>query len=113
MRHPIAVERAKAMRRRLSPFEAKLWRHLKQRQVAGTKFRRQAPVGPYIADFLSHDAMLVVEIDGETHLGRERHDERRTLFLQGQGFRVIRFTNVDVRNNLEQVLIQIDEACRG
>lgn len=113
MRDPEAVERSKHLRQGMTPPERKLWYRLNNRQVDGIKFRRQAPVGPYIADFLSHDAKLVVELDGDTHAGdgAALHDEWRTQFLQERGFRVIRFWNSDVREDLDYVVERIRIAC--
>ena len=75
--------------------EAMLWRALRGSRVDGLKFRRQAPVGPYIADFLCFQQRLIVELDGPPHDGEERkaRDSARDEWLREQGFRVIRFPN--------------------
>lgn len=74
------------------------------------EFRRQTVIGPYIADFTYRAAMLVVEIDGDTHVMQIDYDTRRTAFLAAQGWRVIRFTNSDVIGNLEGVLQQLQSS---
>lgn len=84
----------------MTPAERRLWTLLRRRQT-GVKFRRQEPVGPWIADFLSHSARLIVEVDGESHATPEgmMRDAVRTASLQTFGFRVLRFSNVDVLTN--------------
>lgn len=97
----------------MTPPEIKLWYRLKNRQLDGLKFRRQASVGPYIADFLSHDAKLAVELDGDTHATDQAavHDERRTRFFEERGFRVVRFFNSEVREDIDHVVERIRIAC--
>ena len=113
MRDPLAVARGKCLRTSMTPPERRLWYRLNNRQQGGIKFRRQAPLGPYIADFLSHDAKLVVELDGETHAdpAEAARDERRTRFFQERGFRVIRFFNREVGEDLDHVVERIRLAC--
>jgi very-short-patch-repair endonuclease len=113
MREWKAVKRSRELRIDLTPPERRLWHRLNRRQLGGFKFRRQAAIGPYIADFLSHDAMLIVEIDGDTHgdSAQADHDARRTQFLEAQGFRVIRFFNAEVRDDLDDVVRRIRLAC--
>lgn len=86
--------------------EQKLWRALRRRQVKGWRFRRQAPVGPYIADFLCFDPRLVIEVDGGQH-AYSPSDEKRTAFLNQKGFHVLRFWNHDVLQWTEGVLLEI------
>ena len=82
------------------------------RGLAGLRFRRQAPLGAYIVDFVCLDRILVVELDGDQHghEGQRKADLNRTRWLEGQGFRVIRFSNHDVRLNVEGVCTAIAEA---
>ncbi len=98
-------ERARALRRQLTPAEALLWTRLRGRRFLDWKFVRQAPIGPYIADFLCRSALVVVEVDGATHSTEAEvaHDARRTAFLVGQGYRVVRVGNIDARDNPEGV----------
>ena len=84
-----------------------LWNALRNRQVAGLRFRRQVPVGPYCVDFICSAAKLVVELDGMSHDGRQQHDAKRTAFLNEQGLRVFRVTNDDVLDDVESVAIAI------
>ena len=104
--------RAKQLRRAMTRAETLLWRHLKADRLAGIGFRRQSPMGNYIADFVSHSCKLVVEVDGESHDFEERirHDERRDQWFASRGYRVLRFTNNDVMKNLEGVVLSILEA---
>jgi len=79
----------------------------------GVQFRRQLPVGPYTADFASHAVRLIVEIDGRTHTTGEAqfHDRQRQAWLEGQGWRVLRFSDDAVIGGLELVVIEIRAAC--
>jgi very-short-patch-repair endonuclease len=86
-----------------------LWQTLR-RSAAGARFRRQAPLGPYFVDFVSHSAKLVIELDGGHHAFQEEYDEERTRFLQHEGFRVMRFWNRDVADNLDGVFRAIEVA---
>ncbi|MDH2383364.1 endonuclease domain-containing protein [Bradyrhizobium sp. CER78] len=108
----IQRDRAKQLRRAMTRADTLLWRHLKADRLAGLNFRRQAPIGNYIADFVAHSSKLIVEVDGESHDFEERirHDERRDEWLMSRGFCVLRFTNDDVLKNLEGVVLSIAEA---
>jgi very-short-patch-repair endonuclease len=102
--------KARALRNAATPAERELWRHLARSQLDGVKFSRQMPVGPYICDFLSRSARLVIEIDGTSHDTRLAYDASRTEALERAGYRVIRFTNDDVFERIEGVLTIIREA---
>ncbi|APX67698.1 hypothetical protein AV944_13480 [Sphingomonas sp. LK11] len=95
---------------RLNPTDAerRLWRALSRRQIAGARFNRQVPVGPYIADFAARSEKLIVEVDGGQHGTQAAYDEARTHYLEAQGWRVIRFWNTDVLSNLEGVVATIE-----
>jgi very-short-patch-repair endonuclease len=82
--------------------ERKLWSVLRNSQLAGAKFRRQQPIGPFIADFVCQEQRLIIEADGGQHAAVGA-DERRTVFLESKGYRVLRFWNNEVLNNLEGV----------
>ena len=110
MRDRRLIERAKSMRREPTGPELKLWLELRAKRFGGAKFRRQVVVGSFIADFACRKPMLIVEVDGETHAERGEADAKRTAFLEGRGYRVIRFTNSEVATNLEGVLHAIGEA---
>jgi very-short-patch-repair endonuclease len=102
-----SVGRARELRRCSTESEKKLWLMLRNRQIDGVKFRRQVPIGPYIADFAAIEALLIVEVDGGQHASREPADRRRTAWLQRRGFRVARFWNNDVLGNPEGVIESI------
>jgi very-short-patch-repair endonuclease len=103
---------AKQLRRSMTRAETLLWRHLKAHRLAKLGFRRQSPMGNYIADFVAHSRKLIVEVDGESHdfEERTRHDGRRDQWFTSRGYRVLRFTNDDVMKNLEGVVLAIDLA---
>jgi len=84
--------------------ERRLWSHLRNRGLEGHKFRRQFTVGPFIADFVCAEDMLIVELDGGQHSERISEDARRTVFLESLGYRVLRFWNNDVLLNTDGVL---------
>ncbi|MDB5967954.1 MAG: hypothetical protein JWQ90_404 [Hydrocarboniphaga sp.] len=111
MRDSKAQTHAVELRRRMTDAEQRLWRHLKLRQLLGFKFRRQVPVGAYIADFACLEAMLIVELDGGQHLDNA-HDEMRTQYLQARGFRVLRFWNDQVFKETNAVLEVIAASLR-
>jgi very-short-patch-repair endonuclease len=103
------VPRARALRRDATAAEKRLWQYLRQAPFKQHHFRRQATIGPYFADFASHLRRIVIEIDGGQHsLGSA--DDRRTSFLQAEGYRVLRFWNNDVLANTAGVLLAIDTA---
>jgi very-short-patch-repair endonuclease len=101
------VDRARALRCAQTDAERLLWRHLRDRQLLGWKFRRQHEIGVYIADFSCADANLIVELDGGQHVDHALHDEHRTELLQRMGYRVLRFWNDDVLKATDRVLEQI------
>ena len=98
---------ARKLRREQMDQERILWSRLRARKVGGPRFRRQHPIGPYIVDFCCPEMMLVVELDGGQHADQETEDQERTRFLESQGYRVIRFWNNQVVENLEGVLEKI------
>ena len=91
--------------------ERKLWFALRDRRFAGFKFRRQVPIGPFIADFVCFEARLVIEVDGGQHADSIQ-DQRRDRWFAANKFRVMRFWNNEVRSNLEGVMILLAEALR-
>ncbi|HHJ17769.1 MAG TPA: endonuclease domain-containing protein [Gammaproteobacteria bacterium] len=96
--------RARHLRNRGSDAEQRLWQRLRNRQVCGAKFRRQHPIPPYIVDFVCLEKRLVIEADGGQHLEQQGHDEKRTAFLETQGYRVLRFWNDEILRQTEEVL---------
>jgi very-short-patch-repair endonuclease len=96
----------------MSPPEARLWNMLRMEPLDAVHFRRQVPIGPYYADFASHRARLVIEVDGSFHTTDHAiaHDTRRDVFIEGQGYRVLRFTTTDVLYHLDGVYLAIASA---
>ncbi|MBC8036827.1 MAG: DUF559 domain-containing protein [Rhizobiales bacterium] len=102
-----ATEFAKVLRRNQTNAEAKLWSRLRNRQLASRKFRRQFPIGGYIADFVCIEAKLVVELDGGQHADAAAYDTQRTSEFEAGGFFVLRFWNGDVLKDVEAVVATI------
>jgi very-short-patch-repair endonuclease len=98
------IERARALRKDGTPPEKQLWWALRGGRIGGLKFRRQHPIGPYVADFYCHDAKLIVELDGMSHEQKLRQDQERTAYLQAQDMKVFRVMNEDVSRDLEAVV---------
>src|SRR3989304_2670945 len=101
-------------RLRRNPTEAEkcLWALLRRKQIADHRFRRQAPIGLYVVDFVCFEAKLVIEVDGGQHALRGDRDAKRSQWLELQGFRILRFWNSDVLNNRTGVAEQIARALR-
>jgi very-short-patch-repair endonuclease len=100
----MADQRARKLRRNATEAEKRLWSRLRDRQLAGRKFRRQVPIGPYVVDFFCPDGELIVELDGGQHAIETERDDKRTRWLESEGYRVIRFWNNDVLGNTDGVL---------
>jgi very-short-patch-repair endonuclease len=109
MGNDLIAEAARELRQRQTEAEKLLWARLRDRQLCGVKFRRQEPIGNYIVDFVSFETKLILEIDGNPHKEMETkiNDNQRTLWLQGEGFRVLRFWNADILNDVKGVLEKI------
>jgi very-short-patch-repair endonuclease len=107
--------RARELRKNMTRAEKLLWSALRRKQIDGVRFRRQFPLGNYFADFVCLSARLIVEVDGETHVepAQKRRDRRRTLWLNGEGFRVLRVCNEEVFGELEIVLAMIVNEVRS
>jgi very-short-patch-repair endonuclease len=111
MRDPTLTGYARAMRSEMTEPETRLWLQLRAKRFNGVKFRRQKVIQDenrhYIVDFAANDPKLVIELDGDTHAGREQYDTARTKFLEERGYSVVRFLNSDVMENLEGVLSKL------
>ena len=105
----IAFQRARALRRKSTPAEKRLWQALRNRRLADFKFRRQHPIGPFIVDFFCNPAELVIEVDGDVHDIPEvmEYDLRREKCLKNLGLKILRFRNEEVMVNLSAVLEEI------
>ena len=110
MRDARLLALAKWMRSNPTAAEARLWYQLRAKRFAGWKWKHQTVLAPYIADFTCRGAMLIVEVDGDSHAFTELHDARRSEFLERAGWRVLRFGNTDVMGNIEGVLTILSAA---
>ena len=99
---------ARNLRKNQTPQEQKLWRFIRNNQL-GVKFKRQYPIGDYIVDFICREKWLIIELDGSQHNEDNNiiNDEIRTKYLESRGFKVIRFWNNDINNNIEDVILEI------
>jgi very-short-patch-repair endonuclease len=99
--------RAKELSRNLTPAEAKLWGYLRAHHIEDVHFRKQHAIGNYIVDFCALRKKLIIELDGSQHLEQEEYDLERTAFLKSKGYRVLRFWNNDVMNDIDGVICAI------
>ena len=107
------TRRARELRRDMTPTEKRLWYHLRGRRFNGFKFRRQTPIFGYIADFYCADFRLIIELDGESHVGREERDRERQRNLESQGFVVLRICDTEVYDDLDTILEWIWAHCNA
>ena len=105
-------DHARALRRVQTVAERQLWAELRGRRLAGLRFRRQHPIGPYIVDFCCLECSLIVEVDGDVHCNSERYsaDQRRSYALEQMGYCLVRFSNDEVHHDLDEVLRVIERA---
>ncbi len=101
---------AKSLRKNLTEAEKLLWKHLRDKNIANVKFRRQQAIGIYIVDFISFDRKIIVKADGGQHLDSET-DKERDEWLKMHGFKVLRFWNNEILTNLDGVLDIIRNVC--
>ena len=108
-RQGLKTKFAKQLRTSSTDAERKLWSILRDHQIAGLRFRRQQPVGPYVVDFYCSAAKLIIELDGDQHVADEgmKHDAIRTNWLTSHGYRILRFPNGRVMKNPQMVLDEI------
>ena len=104
------MHRAGELRKELTPAEQKLWAYLRGKKLNGVSFRRQHAIGNYIVDFCAIKQKLIIELDGSQHLEQEEYDLERTAYLELQGYKVIRFWNNDVMNDINGVIHAIEIA---
>ena len=98
------TERARALRRSAGDAERKFWSRVRGHRLGGWKFRRQVPLGPFIADFVCAAARIVIELDGDQHAEAAAYDAARTRYLEQLGYCVLRFPTRDVLHEIERVL---------
>ena len=99
--------RAKELSRNPTPAEEKLWPHLRTHRMGDVHFRRQHAIGNYIVDFCAARKKLIIELDGSHHIEQQEYDLERTKFLNSKGYKVLRFWNNDIMNNMDAVLMKI------
>ena len=99
---------ARELRANATDAERKLWSYLGARRVVGIRFNRQVPIGPFICDFVSRGAKLIIEVDGGQHDANAVADDTRTQLLERHGYRVLRFWNNEVMQNIEGVVNTIE-----
>ncbi|NES20008.1 MAG: DUF559 domain-containing protein [Symploca sp. SIO3E6] len=109
---PEIAQAARKLRNNLTPAEARLWEALRNKQLEGLRFRRQHPVGNFILDFYCPAVRLVVEVDGAIHDSQTEYDDARTAKLAEYGYKVLRFRNEQVMNDLPKVLAEIRGVAR-
>ena len=106
--NPEKINRARTLRRNMTPAEKVLWQELRGNKL-GSHFRRQQVIAGFIVDFYCHSAGLVIELDGEIHQEQQEYDARRDKILGNMGLHVVRFSNDEVLINMPKVLIQVNE----
>ena len=109
----LKINQARALRKNQTTAEKIIWQKLRSRQLAGFKFRRQHNIGRFIVDFYCDEIKLIIEIDGDVHAykQREKYDKERQKILESKGFKIARYTNYEVFNNLNGVLEDILRKC--
>lgn len=107
--NPKLKELAKKLRNNSTLSEVLLWNKLKNRQIKELKFIRQKPIGNYIVDFFCKDLMLVIEVDGVSHYENEKHDKERDNNLKKLGIKVLRISDIQVKNNINGVVLEIKD----
>jgi len=98
---------AKQLHRNMTESETKIWAHLRAHRMGDVHFRNQHAIGNYIVDFCAPRRKLIIELDGSQHLEQQEYDQERSSFLKSKGYRVLRFWNNDVLNNIDSVLTVI------
>jgi very-short-patch-repair endonuclease len=104
---PTGYELARKLRKEPTPAERKLWAYLRGNKLNGIYFRRQHSIGKYVPDFFAPKAKLIIELDGSQHIEQNEYDDERTIYLEEQGYKVIRFWNNQVMNDIEGVISAI------
>ena len=102
------TEFARQLRKDQTKAEAKLWKEVRNRQFFGLKYKRQVPINKYIVDFCCENEKLIVELDGDQHAEARKYDATRTEVLEDLGYRVLRFWNGEVFDNLDGVFAEME-----
>ena len=111
--NPKLKERARYLRNNSTLSEVLLWRHLKGKQMHGFDFDRQKPIDNYIVDFFCNELMLAIEIDGDSHDSKVEYDKNRQTKLESLGLHFLRFSDLDVKSNMEGVISTIENWILG
>ena len=101
---------ARQLRHNATEAEQLLWKHLRRKQLSGMRFRRQHPIGPYVADFACLKERLIIELDGGQHSDSSQYDSQRDVYLAERGFRVLRFWDYQVMEDMDSVSAAVTEA---
>lgn len=109
-RHKPKTTFARHLRQNQTLGELVLWKKIRNKKFHGLKFRRQVPIGPYIADFLCVEKKLIIEIDGDSHfqIGAKERDDKREAYIRAEGFEVLRFSNNLAVESVDSILIDIE-----
>lgn len=107
--NPATFQKARHLRNNMTFHEKILWERLKGKKICGLRFRRQHPVDFFIADFYCHEARLVIEIDGEIHNKQKDYDQGRSAEMEKYGILVLRFSNFDIEEKIEEVIKEIEK----
>lgn len=108
---PVKKQRARELRRELTPEERILWHYLRDRNTLGFKFRSQQVINGFITDFYCHAIGLVIEVDGGIHQMQQDYDKERDRIIQSRGLHVLRVSNEDIHNDLYNIISQIRQTC--
>ncbi|HED38219.1 MAG TPA: DUF559 domain-containing protein [Ignavibacteria bacterium] len=107
--NPALKEKARYLRNNSTLSEVLLWKYLKGKLMCGFDFHRQKPLDNYIVDFFCNELLLAIEIDGDSHIGKEKYDKIRQKRLEGLGVKFLRFADLDVKKNMNGVLETIED----
>ena len=108
--NPNTMRQAVKLRKELTPAERKLWAYLRGDKLNGVNFRRQHAIGNYIPDFVSIKKKLIIELDGSQHLDQAEYDAERSRYFESLGYKVVRFWNNQVENDVNGVIRAIETA---
>jgi len=100
-------ELARSMRHEMTEAEKILWEYVRNKKLSGLKFKRQYPIGRYVADFFCYEKKLIIEIDGSIHESREEYDKNRDEYLTASGYEILRIKNDEIIDSIETVIEKI------
>lgn len=103
------LERSRNLRKNATPAEIIFWSKVRNRKFKNLKFKRQYPIGKYIADFVCIEKKLIIELDGWQHSEQESYDLERTKYIENQGYKIFRIWNEELNTNLDGVFLKLEE----